>query len=463
MRHRPTKEQFNRQLEQMVQTLRNEILNGEYAPGDNLPSEKALVARFGMSNNSIRIGLEQLVREGWIEKIPRVGNRVAEGRPPVRLRLLANSLPFRNLQLKPLLELFERRYPWITVEAVAAPGMDGLVGADGTIPGDLVLIENNQYWQMTGKLMHPRLEKLEEKPGVYPQATQLFATPDGLFLQPLIFSPIVLCYNRAHFRECGLLEPDGSWTWDDLMKNAELLSAGKNRYGFCFHIPSDNRWPVFLLQSLERFEWEGTKLKDIRGSRLLESMRICKSIVHNRKAFPLYLSESNDDIDRMFMEGKISMTINSYIGLNGWSGSDIEYDISPVPFIRELRTLAIGLGIGVSQDSRHKEEAMLLIDFLTGEESQSFIRSHTMSVPSLGTLPVDYKPVDLYHPSRYSMYREVMASMRTLADLNLSYEGLRSLSRQLKAYWADLIDEDELCERLVQVLSKSETSYVNGG
>ncbi|TNJ53408.1 GntR family transcriptional regulator [Paenibacillus hemerocallicola] len=37
-------------------------------------SEKILVVRFGLSNNSIRAGLEQLVKEGWIEKIPRVGN-----------------------------------------------------------------------------------------------------------------------------------------------------------------------------------------------------------------------------------------------------------------------------------------------------------------------------------------------------------------------------------------------------
>ncbi|MDF2719112.1 MAG: regulatory protein GntR [Paenibacillus sp.] len=402
----------------------------------------------------IRTGLEQLVREGWIDKIPRVGNRVAPGRPPVKLKLLCNPLPFRNLKLRQLLDGFHRQYPWIHVEAVEVIGIEGFFEQTGGISGDLMMIENNQYWQMADRGMAQHMEKLAEKPELYPQVTKLFETNDGLYFQPLIFSPIVLCYNRTHFRECGLLEPDGSWTWDDLMRNAEKLSDGKNRYGFCFHIPSENRWPVFLLQSMERFEWDGNRLRDIRGTKMLESMKIVKSILHNRKALPLYLSESNDDIDRMFMEGKVSMTLNSYIGLNGWSESDIEYDISPVPFIHEPRTLAISLGVGISRSTLHKEEAMLLLDYFTSAEAQSFIRSQTMSIPSLGTLPVQLEDMGPYRPSRYTMFREVMASLRTLADLNLPHGMIRALSNQLRAYWADLIDEDELCDRLIQALSK---------
>lgn len=453
MRHRPTKEQFNRQLEEMVQQLRSEIINGHFAAGDCLPSEKSLVARFGMSNNSIRIGLEQLVEEGWIEKIPRVGNRVTAGRPPVKLKLLSNSLPFRNLKLRSLLDMFHRKYPWITVEAQEIVGADGFFDQYGHIQGDMILLENNQYRQLADRELEHKLIKLEEKPELFPQVTKLFATDHGLLLQPLIFSPIVLCYNKAHFRECGLMEPDGSWTWDDLMRNAEKLSDGKSRYGFCFHIPSENRWPLFLLQSLERFEWDGPRLNDIRGTKLLESMKICKRIIHNRKAFPLYLSESNDDIDRMFMEGKVSMTVNSYIGLNGWLDSDIEYDISPVPFIHELRTIAIALGVGISRNAKYKEEAMLLLDYLTSDEAQRFIRNHTMSIPSLGTLTNGGEEPAIYQPSRYSMYREVMASLRTLAELNIPHVKLRVVYAQLKAYWADMIDEDELCDRLMQSLS----------
>lgn len=455
MRHRPTKEQFQAQLEQMVLALRNDILNGVYAPGDHLPSEKSLVTRFGMSNNSIRLGLERLVEEGWIEKIPRVGNRVAAGRPPVKLKLLCSTMPIRNLKLMELLQLFQRRYPWITIEVVPISDSALLYRVeDESFPGDLIIFENNQYARLEADISRT-LEPMEPRADLFPQATAMFQSENGLFLQPIIFSPLVLCYNRAHFREQGLLEPDGSWTWDDLMRNAELLSDGKSRYGFCFHIPTTNRWPVFLLQSLERFEWDGPELRDLRGTGLLKSMSICKRIIHNRKAFPLYLSESNDDIDRMFMEGKVSMTINSYMGVNGWVGSDVEYDFSPLPFIREQRTLAIALGIGMNRQCKQKEEAKLFVDFLVSEEAQSLIREQTLSLPCRGNMPVHIAETGLYRPSRYGLYRETMASMRTLSDLNISHKQLQIVYTQLKAYWADLIDEEELCDRLKQLLSAS--------
>src|SRR5690606_5397590 len=77
MKGRPTSEQFRKQLETMVNTLRSEIVRGKYKAGESLPSEKALAARFQLGNISVRKGLEQLVEESLIVKIPRVGNKVS--------------------------------------------------------------------------------------------------------------------------------------------------------------------------------------------------------------------------------------------------------------------------------------------------------------------------------------------------------------------------------------------------
>lgn len=455
MRRRPTKEQFHQQLDQLVSTLRSEIVEGNYVPGDYLPPEKSLAARFGMSNNSIRAGLELLVQQGWIEKVSRVGNRVAATRPPVKLKLVSsNEMPSRNLGIHLLLEEFHRQYPWITVElAPFTANPDKESQKWEPISGDLVLLENSQFQYLTEARGFDLLEELTEKPDLYPQATKLFRAQGRLYMQPLIFSPIVLCYNREHFRECGMLEPDGSWTWDDLIRNAEKLSDGKGRYGFCFHVLSINRWPVFLLQSGERFEWDGANLRNLRGTKLLESMMICKRILHNRQAFPLYLSENHDEIDRMFLEGRVSMTLSSYMAMNGWKQAEFEYDISPVPHMEELRTLVISLGIGVSRQSLHKEEALLLVDFLTSEYAQDFIRRMTLSIPSLGTLPAHADDAKVYRPSRYMMYREVMSSLRTHSDLNIPHQLFGRLESELKAYWAGLLNEDELCDRLSKGLS----------
>ncbi|MDF2663959.1 MAG: hypothetical protein K0Q94_6750, partial [Paenibacillus sp.] len=50
-------------------------------------------------------------------------------------------------------------------------------------------------------------------------------------------------------------------------------------------------------------------------------------------------------------------------------------------------------------------------------------------------------------------YRETMSSFRTLRDLNMPMKAMKELEKQLKAYWADMMDEEELCSRLSSIMS----------
>ncbi|WP_158606460.1 extracellular solute-binding protein [Paenibacillus ginsengarvi] len=457
MKGRPTTDQFLKQLQIMVDQLRDEIRGGVHAAGAKLPSEKQLAARFGLGNNSIRKGLDMLVAEGLIEKIPRVGNRIKpEGasRTPVTLTLVCMPISKLNLELSGLLAEFGKMYPWITVK-IKHPNVIPEIDDQGNMePFDLIMMSDYQFRLLAEDGHASKLEALSEHPDLYPQLSSLFSYDGTLYLQPLIFSPIVLCYNKAHFRECGLAEPDGSWTWDDLMRSAEKLYDGRGRYGFCYQVHHMNRWPIFLLQSCERFEWEGTRLKELRGTRLLESMNVCKSIIQNRKVFPMFLSEGNNTSLQMFLEGKLSMVLNSYMGLNMWKDAKIDYDISPIPFIDEPRTMLIGMGVGINTGSEQKEEAKLLIDFLTSPLAQQFISQHTLSLPATRHLPPKSGKTMLRRPERYPLFREILFSCRAISELQLPMSSFSRLFYQLKAYWADMIDEDELCERIVQSISQ---------
>ena len=61
------------------------------APGDMMPSERSLASRFETSRVTVQKALEQLRREGWLQRIPRQGYMVA--RPP-RQPLQATGLFF---------------------------------------------------------------------------------------------------------------------------------------------------------------------------------------------------------------------------------------------------------------------------------------------------------------------------------------------------------------------------------
>lgn len=459
MKNRPTSEQFREQLASMVDWLRSEIRRGTYPEGSRLPSEKELAAKYDLSNNSIRKGLEMLVEDGLIEKIPRVGNRVKAGqagRAPVTLTLGCNMATMRNLELGVLLDDIHRRYPWITVQTMFHSGMPSDEQGNDQ-PFDLIMLDNFQFQRIVEDGNADRLKALTVSDGFYPTLVKLFDFNDSSRLQPVIFSPIVLCYNKTHFRECGLEEPDGAWTWHDLLRYAERLSNGKGRYGFGIHVQDMNRWPIFLLQSDERFEWEGDRLKDVRGTGLLHSLQVCKSIIHNRQASPLFLSENNNDTLQLFMEGKLSMVLNSYMGLNVWKHADLDYDISPIPFIREPRTLTICLGIGVSANTKHAEDAMLLVDYFGSARARSLIANHTLSIPALRPLPALAADSVIKRPERYALYREILFSGRTHGDLNIPVRAFPRLFQPLKSYWADMIDEDELCDRIGRALTEERT------
>lgn len=81
MTSKPSRTTFRQRLDEMVTVLRDDIITGRRAAGDYLPSEVALAEQFQLSKNSVRKGLERLVEEKLIEKVPRVGNRIADPGP----------------------------------------------------------------------------------------------------------------------------------------------------------------------------------------------------------------------------------------------------------------------------------------------------------------------------------------------------------------------------------------------
>lgn len=65
---------------QLRESLRNMIVQGEYAPGDKLPSEDELGKEFGVSRITVRRALSDLAREGLLERISGKGTTVLSQR-----------------------------------------------------------------------------------------------------------------------------------------------------------------------------------------------------------------------------------------------------------------------------------------------------------------------------------------------------------------------------------------------
>ena len=87
---------------QVGQILRREIETGKYKPGDLIPTEAELQARFDVSRATIRQAIADLVYSGLVERKRSQGTRVASGRFEATLQELAsftNEMMSSNLNL----------------------------------------------------------------------------------------------------------------------------------------------------------------------------------------------------------------------------------------------------------------------------------------------------------------------------------------------------------------------------
>src|SRR5690606_8741501 len=119
---------------------------------------------------------------------------------------------------------------------------------------DVCTINNNNFQELVEKQVTDQLLGMEVKDSIYPFLMKPFMEDGQALVQPIFFSPVVLCYNRQHFREMDLPEPDSSWTWTDLLSAAQRLAIKNERYGFYFYMFDNHRWPLFPLQSGMVFE-----------------------------------------------------------------------------------------------------------------------------------------------------------------------------------------------------------------
>ena len=67
---------------QIRQEIEQDILDKKFIPGDRLPSEDELAARFGVSRMTARRAIDQLVSQGKLKRIQGQGTYVIEQSPP---------------------------------------------------------------------------------------------------------------------------------------------------------------------------------------------------------------------------------------------------------------------------------------------------------------------------------------------------------------------------------------------
>jgi multiple sugar transport system substrate-binding protein len=473
---RPTRVEFNYRLRFIVDELRGQIHNGLLQPNSFLPSELKLGEQYKLNKQSVRHALDQLVHEGLVTKIRRVGNRVNEpskwlaGKEGVELcastsfvtessvhtsqtvvRFAYHSTLLYQVPLQSLVDSFEQAHQGVQVIMIPTTfpfefADHGLVDVFTITTWDVM-----KRWGQPGSLDH--LTPITYEEAADPKLYDSFLNPssadnENLIAMPFAFSPIVLCYNRTHFRECGLDEPDHSWTWYTLLKAALLITQKLDIWGFATHIQSINRWPVFLLQNGFRFRPEDPNWRASDDPLLWESLRVARDLIHKQNRPISLMTEDSSDAEQLFLEGKASMILTTYFGMSRFLESDLDYAIAPLPALSNADTLLVSTGLSIIKTSEQQELSRKFIEHLCSFESQAQIRRQTLTLPAHRQALALTDNLLGNRPSREETYSNIWSRCRHYADLKLDAHTMEAIRHELKSYWAQLEDEVKASERL---------------
>lgn len=458
MREKPRRSTFRVRMDEMIGQLREHILTGKLAVHQYLPSEVELGKQFQLSHHSVSKALDVLVAEGLVQKIPKVGNRVAapSSESATVLRFGYHGTVAGEMGIDALLDQFHARYPHIHVQTLKIPPTDYYDFYKEYMETNVLDLFTMNDANFNVLLEHDAvglLEPVETDPQHQPFLTEPFTVGGEQLVQPLIFTPLVLCYNKDHFRESGLPEPRSGWSWSDLHRAAERLAVKNKRFGFYFHMLSRNRWPLFLLQSGMTFVPDGRGVYKLDDEKLMEGLDLCKSLLGMENVFPSMLAASNAEAEELFRQQKVSIIITSYSALNELKGVDFPFDIAPLPSLCELRALTIVIGIAINRKSKVKQAAKLLADFLRSYESQVHIHRNTMSIPANKQAAEWTGDGMLPRPSRYYVYRDMYPAFRLVSHLQLNTDEFNAVLREAKLYWSGLYDKETVCANIEQALN----------
>jgi GntR family transcriptional regulator of arabinose operon len=85
--------------EAVLVELRRDLQSGRYEPGDRLPSERKLAARFDVSRSTVRRAVERLVHEGMIDVRRGAGMYVTDEAAPPGVNTISVMYEFRGTDL----------------------------------------------------------------------------------------------------------------------------------------------------------------------------------------------------------------------------------------------------------------------------------------------------------------------------------------------------------------------------
>ena len=285
--------------------------------------------------------------------------------------------------LKELLSDFEKENPDIKVEFLHIPQNYfqklHLMFASNLAP-DVIFI-NNLNIPVYEKYLLDLNDIVKNKEDYYPQVLDTMTYEDRLLAIPRDVSTLVVFYNKDLFDKNNLSYPNENWNMTEFLYTAKRLT-NNGIYGISFEENS-----LFYLPYMRAF---GGGILSPTGEQIMNSENSQKGIqyysdLRNKyNIAPKKYQSASETMAQMFINGRLAMHLSGrWLVPKYREDIKFDWDIVNFPNINEKSSVTLdSSGYAITKSSKHKEDAVKLVEFLSSDKAIQKFTTTGLIVPA---------------------------------------------------------------------------------
>jgi multiple sugar transport system substrate-binding protein len=207
-----------------------------------------------------------------------------------------------------------------------------------------------------------------------------------LYALPKDVGPFALGYNKTMFEENGieLPDPETPYTWDEFIEVGQELTEGDGQWALGFNV----NWAIHSFIWSNGADWlnEDATEVTVNTPEFAEALQYFVDMHITHELAPSTEQAETLDTYQRWMNGEIAFFPVGPWDMSTYNQLDFEYDLIPWPAgsTGEPATYVGSLGIAVSSNTDHPEEALDLVTYLSADEDgQQQLVDGLIQIPNL--------------------------------------------------------------------------------
>ncbi len=296
-----------------------------------------------------------------------------------------------NTRLQEIVDQWNAANPDTQVQLNLVPDYDTKLqtALAGGSPPDIFYIDSFKLPDLVAaNAVAPIGDQLTNPDDFYPSMREAFTIDGTFYCPPKDFSTLALEYNKDLFDAAGVEYPTADWTWDDLRAAAEkLTNADTGTYGMVLS-PDFARLIAFVYQAGGTITDEGFTTMTLDTDAVKQATDFYINMVADGFA------AQPSDLDsgwagEAFGKGQAAMAMegNWIVPFLKDQYPDVKYGVVELPAGSAGKaTMAFTVCYGVPANGKNNEQALKVVDYLTGAEGMKAWTDLGLAMPTRASL-----------------------------------------------------------------------------